>query len=100
MLYVMTMRWQQGLSREARNGALARRASWKYPPGTKEVGEYWLSSEDVAVVSVFEADSFAPMMEIDLAWGDVFQIECHPAVTADEGLRIGPEIMQRLMATA
>lgn len=100
MLYVMTMRWQPGLNREQRNAALARRAGWKYPSAAREVAEYWLTSEDVAVISVFEADSYAPLMEVQLIWGDMFQIECHPAVTADEGLKIGSEIMQRTMATA
>jgi hypothetical protein len=100
MLHVMTLRFQPGLSADQRNGALARRAKWTYPSGTTPVAEFWPASDDLAVVSAFEADSYGPIMEIVLAWGDVFQIQCYPAVTAEEGLRIGPEALRRAMAPA
>lgn len=95
MLYVMTGQWQPGLTREQRDGALIRRAQWTYPGGARVVGEYWPASETLAIVSVFEADDFAPLMEISLTWGDVFQIEVTPAITAEDGLRVGPEAMTR-----
>ena len=98
MLYVMTLKWQQGLSREQRDGALMRRAGWNYPNGVKVHGEYWPSSESLAVVSVFETDDSAALMELGFTWGDVFQIEITPAVTAEDGLRIGPEVMARRQA--
>ena len=98
MLYVMTLKWQQGLSREQRDGALMRRAGWNYPNGVKLHGEYWPSSESLAVVSVFETDDPAALMELGFTWGDVFQIEITPAVTAEDGLRIGPEVMARRRA--
>jgi hypothetical protein len=98
MLYVMTLKWQQGLSREQRDGALMRRAGWNYPDGVKVHGEYWPSSESLAVVSVFETDESAALMELGFTWGDVFQIEITPAVTAEDGLRIGPEVMARRQA--
>lgn len=98
MLYVMTLKWQQGLSREQRDGALMRRAGWNYPNGVKLHGEYWPSSEILAVVSVFETDDPAALMELGFTWGDVFQIEITPAVTAEDGLRIGPEVMARRQA--
>ena len=98
MLYVMTLKWQQGLSREQRDGALMRRAGWNYPNGVKVHGEYWPSSESLAVVSVFETDDPAALMELGFTWGDVFQLEITPAVTAEDGLRIGPEVMARRQA--
>ena len=98
MLYVMTLKWQQGLGREQRDGALMRRAGWNYPNGVKLHGEYWPSSESLAVVSVFETDDPAALMELGFTWGDVFQIEITPAVTAEDGLRIGPEFMARRQA--
>jgi hypothetical protein len=98
MLYVMTLKWQQGLSREQRDGALMRRAGWNYPDGVKVHGEYWPSSETLAVVSAFETDDPAALMELSFTWGDVFQIEITPAVTAEDGLRIGPEVMARRQA--
>ena len=95
MLFVMTLKWQPGLSRDQRDGALGRRAQWDYPRGVKLVGEYWPSSESVAVVSIFETDDHSALMEIGFTWGDMFQIEITPAVSAEEGLRVGPEVMSR-----
>jgi hypothetical protein len=91
----MTLKWQAGLTREQRDGALMRRADWKYPDGLTLHGEYWLSSEHQAVVSIFETDDPAALLEIGFTWGDVFEIEVRPAVSAEEGLRIGPEAMGR-----
>jgi len=95
VLFVMTLKWQPGLSRDQRDGALSRRAQWNYPDGVKLHGEYWPSSESVAVVSIFEADDHAALMEIGFTWGDTFQIEINPAVSAEDGLRMGPEVMSR-----
>jgi hypothetical protein len=50
----------------------------------------------VQVVSIFSADTFEPVLELELEWSDVFDIDVHPAVTADEGLRIGSELIGRL----
>ena len=93
MLFVMTLKWQPGLTRDQRDGALMRRSQWQYPEGVKLRGEYWPSSESVAVVSVFEADDHGALMEIGLTWGDMFQLGVSPAVTAEDGLRLGPEAM-------
>lgn len=95
MLYVMTNSWQPGLSREERDDALMRRAGWEYPAGAQVIGEWWLASEDIAVLAVLEADSFAPLMEIGFTWGDKFQVDIRPAVSAEQGLQIGPEILER-----
>lgn len=95
MLYVMTNSWQPGLSREERDEALMRRAGWDYPGGVQVIGEWWPASNDVAVVAVFEADSFEPIMEIGFTWGDKFLIDVKPAVSAEEGLRIGPGVLER-----
>ena len=95
MLYVCLLNWNTSASPELRDAALARRASWNYPPGARMVAEYWLSSGTPAVIAVIEADSFEPLMELDMAWRDVFNIEIHPATTAEEGLQIGGRIMQR-----
>jgi len=49
----------------------------------------------LAVVSVFETDDPGSLLEIGLTWGDVFQLEVSPAVSAEDGLRLGPEAMAR-----
>jgi hypothetical protein len=95
MHYVMLLRWKQGLTREQRDGALMHRAGWKYPSGVEVVAEYWPAAEDPAVVSIFRADDFSALMEITLTWGDIFDITTLPAVSAEDGLKIGPEAMGR-----
>jgi hypothetical protein len=95
MEYVMLLGWKQGLSREQRDGALARRAQWTYPAGVEVVAEYWPAAEDPAVVSIFRTDEFGAMMETTLTWGDTFDIRIFPAISAEEGLKIGPEILGR-----
>ena len=95
MLFVMTLKWQPGLTREQLDGALLRRAQWQYPQGVQLHGEYWPASEDMTVLSVFETEDQAALLEIALTWGDVFQIEVSPALTAEDGLRLGPEVMAR-----
>lgn len=98
MLFVMTLKWQTGLTRDQRDGALMRRSQWQYPQGVKLCGEYWPSAESIAVVSIFETDDHGALMEIGFTWGDVFQIEIAPAVTAEDGLRLGPEVLARRQA--
>jgi hypothetical protein len=95
MLFVMALKWQSGLTREQRDGALGRRAGWKYPDGVKLIGEHWPISEGLAVVSIFETDEPAALLEIGVTWGDVFQIEITPALSADEGLKMGPDVLAR-----
>ena len=95
MNYVMLLRWKQGLSREQRDGALMRRAQWNYPSGVEVVAEYWPAAEDPAVVSIFRADDFAAFMEIEFTWGDTFDISVIPAISAEDGLKIGPEVLSR-----
>ena len=48
------------------------------------------------VVSIFSADSFDKVMELLFEWNDVFDIDIHPAVSAEESLKIGPEVFGRL----
>ncbi len=95
MLYVATLEWQPGLNREQRDGALMRRAQWQYPKGTKVLGEYWPASEHLVVVSIFETDDYATIMEINLTWGDTFKINVYPAISAGEGLKIAPDVLAR-----
>ena len=79
-----------------RDAALGRRAGWKYPEGIKVIAEYWPLSSAVQVISILAADSIEKIMEIFFEWDDVFDINIYPAVSAEEGLRIGPEVFARL----
>jgi hypothetical protein len=95
MLYTMLLSWKPGLDRQQMDEALVRRSRWSYPEGTKVVGEYWLGTHSPAVVSVFEVSDFAPIMEMQMTWEDIFDIVVVPSTTPEEGLRIGGEILQR-----
>ncbi|MFQ5879340.1 MAG: DUF3303 domain-containing protein [Dehalococcoidia bacterium] len=95
MLYVMLLSWKPGLSREQQDAGLVRRSQWKYPAGAKVVGEYWPSTPSPAVIAIFEASDYEPIMEIGMTWSDVFDVTTVPATTPEEGLRLGPQIMQR-----
>ena len=67
-----------------------RRAAWSYPDGMNVISESWTASSSPAVVVIAEADDFAPLMEIDMTWGDVFVMTTHPAISAEEGLEDRP----------
>jgi hypothetical protein len=98
MLYVAILDWQPGLSAEQRDGALGRRAMWSYPDGLEVKGEYWPASGSPAVISIFEADRYEPIMELLFTWGDVFDIRVSPTTTPEEGLAIGQGVMERSIA--
>lgn len=42
-----------------------------HPEGVKLHGEYWPTSERVAVGSTFETDDHAGLMDVSFTWGDV-----------------------------
>jgi hypothetical protein len=96
MDYVALLRFRSSVSSAERDAALARRATWQYPAGVTVVAEYWPVSGDVQVVSIFSTDNFAPIFEFELEWSDVFDIDVSPAVSAEDGLRIGAEVFGRL----
>lgn len=96
MDYVALLRFRDSASAADRDGALMRRAAWTYPEGIRAIAEYWPVASAVDVVSIFAADSADQLLELQLEWSDVFDIDIHPAVSADEGLRIGPDVFGRL----
>ena len=96
MEYVALLKFRPSVSAADRDAALMRRAAWQYPEGVKAIAEYWPLAADFQVITVFAADSFAPIMEVEFEWNDVFDISIYPAVSADEGLRIGPDVFGRL----
>ncbi|HSL00701.1 MAG TPA: DUF3303 family protein [Rubrobacteraceae bacterium] len=66
----------------------ARRLEWDYPEGMNVVSEHWLETDSPRVVAVVEAESMAPFGQIRLQWGDLFEIEVFPAVTAEQGMEM------------
>jgi hypothetical protein len=96
MDYVALLRFKSSAAAADRDAALGRRASWQYPDTVQMIAEYWPMSSDVTVVSVFSTDQIDGVFQFQLEWSDVFDIEVHPAVSAEDGLRMGPEVMGRL----
>lgn len=96
MDYVALLRFRSSVSGAERDAALMRRATWQYPEGIRPIAEYWPAASAAQVVSVFSADTYEQVMELVFQWNDVFDIDVHPAVSADEGLRIGPGVFGRL----
>ena len=96
MEFVALMRFRPSVPAAERDAALMRRAVWQYPDGVKLIAEYWPMSGEYQVVTVFAAETIAPIMEIEFEWNDVFDVTVSPAISADEGLRVGPEVFGRL----
>ena len=96
MDFVAFLRFRASVSAADRDAALMRRAGWQYPAGISLIAEYWPSSSDVAVVSIFSTDDPAAIMELQYEWNDVFDISVSPAVSAETGLQIGPDVFGRL----
>ena len=96
MDFVVLLKFRSSLSAADADAALGRRAAWKYPDGIKVIAEYWPLSSAVQVVSILSSESIEKIMEIFFEWDDVFDIDVYPAVSAEEGLRIGPEVFARL----
>jgi hypothetical protein len=96
MDYVALLRFRASVPSAERDKALARRDTWQYPAGVTLIAEYWPALSDVTVVSIFSTDSFDSIFEFELEWSDAFDIDISPAVSADDGLRIGADVFGRL----
>jgi hypothetical protein len=96
MDYVGHLTFRQAVTAADRDAALMRRAAWEYPAGIRVIAEYWPMADDIQVITIFSADEIAPIWELVSEWDDVFDIDISPAVSAEEGLRIGPEVFGRL----
>jgi hypothetical protein len=62
------------------------------------LAEFWLETESPRVVAIMEADSLAPFGEIRMVWGDLFDIEVFPAVTAEQGMEMLRQSMSEQQA--
>jgi hypothetical protein len=68
-------------------------AAVDYPEGADVLAEYWLETESPRVVAVIEAQSMDAFGQIRMDWGDTFEIEVFPAVTAEQGLEMARQTM-------
>jgi hypothetical protein len=72
---------------------VARRLQWEYPEGANVLAEYWLETEAPRVIAVVEAENMEPFGQIRMDWGDMFEIEVFPVVTAEQGLEMARQAM-------
>jgi hypothetical protein len=72
---------------------VAKRLQWDYPEGANVLAEYWLETEAPRVVAVVEAQSMEPFGQIRMDWGDMFEIEVFPVVTAEQGMEMARQAM-------
>ena len=98
MLFVSILTAKAGLSPEQTQETLRRRLEWTPPEGMKILGEYWLQGAPGRVIAIIESESPAPIFLVDLQWGDAFDIEVVPAMTAEEGLRVAQLALQQAAA--
>jgi hypothetical protein len=96
MDYVARLTFRSSVSGAERDAALMRRTAWKYPSGVNVIAEYWPMAADLQVVAIFSSDDVGAIWELEAEWSDVFDIDISPAVSADDGLRIGPDVFGRL----
>ena len=96
MDYVVRLTFRESVSGAERDAALMRRAAWEYPAGIDVTAEYWPMAADIQVVVICSTDDIAAIWELVAEWDDVFDIDVSPAVSAADGLRIGPEVFGRL----
>ena len=74
---------------------MARRLQWKPPEGVRVVAEYWLQSNDLAVVAIVESDSVTPRMVATAARADLFDITVVAAITVEERTQLAKQITGR-----
>jgi hypothetical protein len=96
MDYVALLTFRATVSGAERDGALLRRAAWEYPAGLDVTAEWWPMTDAPHVVVLFSTDAAAAIMELEFEWNDVFDVQIAPALRADQGLALGPEVFGRL----
>jgi hypothetical protein len=96
MDYVARLTFRSSMSAADRDAALLRRTAWEYPAGVTVIAEYWPMAADLQVVSIFSSNDVAAIWEVEAEWNDVFHLDISPAVSAEDGLRIGPDVYGRL----
>jgi hypothetical protein len=96
MDYVGRLTFRSSVGATERDAALMRRTTWEYPTGVRVIAEYWPMAADIQVVTIFSADDIAAVWELVAEWEDVFDFDVSPAISAEDGLKVGPEVFGRL----
>lgn len=92
MMYLMTGSIRPHLTKDERMAGFARRAAWKYPAGMKVIGEWW-AARPPHINTIFECDSYDPILAVAIDWGDFMEVEVTPVTTPEEGLASAAKMM-------
>lgn len=95
--------WKPGITHEKVLECLAKRFQYEEPEGANMLFEYWpggVGDRTPAVVAGYEMTDLGPMMAIQLFWGEYFDISMLPAISAEDGIKMGADIIQHMAATA
>jgi len=95
--------WKPGLPHEKVMECLGRRMKYEEPEGANMLFEYWPSGvgdKTPAVVAGYDMADLGPMLEIELVWGEYFDIMMLPAISADDGIKMGADVIQHIAAMA
>jgi hypothetical protein len=88
MKFVAMFSIKQGVGEAKLVQAAQKRAEYQFPEGLTLIAEYWTAEDSPAVISVFETDDAASLLENSLPWADYFETtEVLPVVTAEEELQ-------------
>lgn len=93
--------WHEGLTHEKMMECVALRADYEYPEGRKPLAEYWMAGVDPhmpAVISIFEAEEFGPLLSTEMLWSEYFDIKFVPIVSADDGVKFIREALEEMKA--
>ena len=100
MTIIGLFHWKPDLPHEKVLECLGKRLQYTEPEGANMLFEYWPSGgqEGPAVVAAYEMADFGPILEIELFWGEYFNITMLPAVSAEDGIKMGGDVIQRIAA--
>lgn len=103
MMMMGLFHWKEGLSHDKVMECLGKRLEYAIPEDMHLLHEVWpaTSGPDLpAVVSIVEVQDYAPLMEVEMLWSEYFDIKFLPVVSAEDGMKLGKDIMTQMMATA
>ena len=86
MLFVTMMTYKTHLTRQQIDEASQHRARWTYPVGLELIAEYWVQGSP-QVITIVDAEDIGPVLAANYTWADVYDINTHPALTVNDGLR-------------
>jgi hypothetical protein len=95
MLFAFVADFQPNTTPQQRDAALARRAAWRFPAGTKVVAEFWSFGNSPLVYTVVEANDPKAVWQLSADWNDVFDIRIIPVITSEFGLAHGQEVFEK-----